>query len=288
VAAAPAYQPPVPVVEEDFEGPSAKTIALAPEANAFEGASMKTSGAMPAYTPPAPQSQPLPRPSSTPEMGWERDASPVVPPKRNTRRFAIFGGAAALLIVILIFAMSRGGEKSTTVTAEVTPAAKPVEEPRREDPAPAAAAITTVPTTPEPAAAPDPAPAADPAKPAAKVAYRPRAKPAKPLVLDYDKPKAEATPSSDTPDQALAKARAAYANGNQHLFAGEADAAISAYKQALAVYPGYVAGYRGLGLAYAQQGDQAAALKAFKTYVGLVPSAKDIALIKKRIARLSP
>ena len=65
------------------------------------------------------------------------------------------------------------------------------------------------------------------------------------------------------------------------------EAAITAYKQALAVYPGYVAGYRGLGLAYAQSGDREAALKAFKTYVGLVPNAKDAALIGKRIARLS-
>jgi hypothetical protein len=41
------------------------------------------------------------------------------------------------------------------------------------------------------------------------------------------------------------------------------------------------------GLAYAQQGDPVAALKVFKTYVRLTPTAKDVALISKRIARLS-
>ena len=86
---------------------------------------------------------------------------------------------------------------------------------------------------------------------------------------------------------ALARARAAYATGNQHLFAGQADAAIVSYNQALADYPSYVAGYRGLGLAYAQQGDRSAALTAFKTYVSLAPNARDVALIEKRISRLS-
>jgi len=191
--------------------------------------------------------------------------------------------------------MTRGGGSDPdkpadkpVVAAVETPAAQPAAAP---EPTPAAVA-PTAPSEPAPVAAPtEPTPAttsptAAPSR-TPRPAYRRVARPAKPLVLDYDKPKAEPTPPSDTPDQALAKARAAYARGNQHLFAGETDAAITQYKQALAVYPGYVAGYRGLGLAYAQQGDHADALKAFKTYVGLVPNAKDIALIKKRIARLS-
>ena len=56
---------------------------------------------------------------------------------------------------------------------------------------------------------------------------------------------------------------------------------------ALAAYPGYVAGYRGLGLAYAQAGDRTAALDAFKTYVKLAPTAKDVELVQKRIRNLS-
>ena len=93
--------------------------------------------------------------------------------------------------------------------------------------------------------------------------------------------------TSTANDDSLARARADYAAGNQHLFAGETDEAIAQYRNALTAYPNYVAGYRGLGLAFAQQGDRPAALKAFKTYVKLAPAAKDLALIEKRIERLS-
>lgn len=82
------------------------------------------------------------------------------------------------------------------------------------------------------------------------------------------------------------RARAAYAEGNQRLFSGDPAGAIGAYHRALVDYPSYVAGYRGLGLAYAQQGDKARALDAFRTYLRLVPRAKDVPLIKKRIALL--
>ena len=60
-----------------------------------------------------------------------------------------------------------------------------------------------------------------------------------------------------------------------------------AYQQALAAYPGYVAGYRGLGLAYSQEGDKRKALQAFHTYLASVPGAKDVPLIRKRVTALS-
>ena len=113
----------------------------------------------------------------------------------------------------------------------------------------------------------------------------------KKVVLEYDK---QATENAATPgmaaqkdeDPAISRARTAYATGNQRLFAGDAAGAIKAYKQALAQYSGYVGGYRGLGLAYLQSGDKANALQALKSYVAAVPAAKDVPLIKKRIARL--
>jgi hypothetical protein len=112
----------------------------------------------------------------------------------------------------------------------------------------------------------------------------------KPVVLEYDDSKANAAkpnaPVTQEDAAAVARARAAYAAGNQRLFAGDAEGAIRNYKQALATYPGYVAGYRGMGLAYAQQGDNAKALQALRTYVGLVPAAKDAPLIRKRISGL--
>ncbi len=63
--------------------------------------------------------------------------------------------------------------------------------------------------------------------------------------------------------------------------------AVSAYRKALSVYPSYAAGYRGLGLAFAQLDDKSSAIAAFKTYVKLAPTAKDVALIQKRIRNRS-
>jgi tetratricopeptide (TPR) repeat protein len=110
----------------------------------------------------------------------------------------------------------------------------------------------------------------------------------KKIVVDYSTP-SDATPglvAREAEDPAIGLARTAYLSGNQQLFAGDAEGAIRAYRQTLSLYPGYVGGYRGLGLAYAQLGDTQNALEAFKTYVDAVPDARDVALIKKRIARL--
>lgn len=113
----------------------------------------------------------------------------------------------------------------------------------------------------------------------------------KQVVLEYDSQardtKAAAPGNVGKSDQsAITKARTAYASGNQRLFAGDPDGAIKFYRQALSYYPAYVAGYRGLGLAYAQQGNKTQAIHAFKTYVSSVPNAKDAALIRKRITSL--
>ena len=110
------------------------------------------------------------------------------------------------------------------------------------------------------------------------------------LVVDYRlQPNEAAAPGLEAhgeEDPAVAKARAAYTLGNQKLFSGDAEGAIASYNKALELYPGYVGGYRGLGLAYAQRGDTANALKALRSYAAAVPGARDIALIKKRIAHL--
>ena len=244
------------------------------------------------------------------ELGWEHDPAipqplshteqteravvprpsllaTILPTPKAKRLAVIIGSAGACLVglVIIIMAVSGGSSAATPkVTAEVAPPKAIAPEPPA--PAPEPPAVTPEPAKPAAVAAAEPPAVAEPDKPVAKPVVRRPARPQKPLVLDYDKPKAD-VPVAPNQDQALARARTAYAAGNHHLFAGEADEAIRSYHQALAVYPGYVAGYRGLGLAYAQQGDSASALKAFKTYVGLVPKAKDVALITKRIARLS-
>jgi hypothetical protein len=209
-------------------------------------------------------------------------------PTPQARRIAIFGGAGVgvlLLLVIVLAGGKHGAPAAPTASKPVDHAKPPVVAaavPQPPAPAPPVPAPTAPPAT-HVTAPPPPTPASQP--PPVKRAPRKLARSNKPIVVDYDKTKAPPSPADH--DVALERARSAYATGNQHLFAGETGAAIAAYKQALAVYPNYVAGYRGLGLAYAQQGDRAAAVKAFKTYVGLAPSAKDVELIKKRIARLS-
>jgi hypothetical protein len=141
------------------------------------------------------------------------------------------------------------------------------------------------PTTPTaPTQIPSPPPA---------VAKRPAATlGGKKVVLEYDTttpkepPKKVAVATTRVDENAVKSARTAYFAGNKKLFAGDAEGAIKLYQQALGVYPGYVAGYRGLGLAYAQKGDKKNALKAFRTYLNAVPTAKDIALIKRRMTTL--
>jgi tetratricopeptide (TPR) repeat protein len=130
---------------------------------------------------------------------------------------------------------------------------------------------------------------ASPAAHAPTPAPKPRPRVHK-VVVDYDTPRHKAAKAALAPqpedEVALSKARAAYDSGNQSLFGGDPSAAIQSYEQSLAAYPGYAAGYRGLGLAYAQQGDKAKALHAFHTYLAMAPAAKDVALIQKRVSML--
>lgn len=110
------------------------------------------------------------------------------------------------------------------------------------------------------------------------------------VVVDYSSRPSDPAPPSLAPqgeeDAAIGQARSAYTTGNQRLFVGDLNGAIRAYHQALELYPGYVGGYRGLGLAYEQRGDAASALEALRVYVTAAPNARDVALIKKRIAHL--
>jgi tetratricopeptide (TPR) repeat protein len=182
---------------------------------------------------------------------------------------------------------ARGGSSEDSPT----PPPKP-ELAKAPDPPPA-------PSPPPPAPTPPPKPAAVDQRPAAPAPVEPppppKPKPRPPtingkrVVVEYDNAahKAEAAKTAPVEDaNAVSKARTQYNLGNQRLFAGDANGAVTAYRAALATFPGYVAGYRGLGLAYMQLGNNAEAAKALQTYVRAAPNAKDTALIKKRIAHL--
>lgn len=98
-----------------------------------------------------------------------------------------------------------------------------------------------------------------------------------------DRERATGRPTQEAPRDPE-KARQAYNAGNQALFAGDTDRAIEAYRESVRL--GSAAGYRGLGLAYSQRGDKARAIKSFQKYLSKMPAAKDVPLIKKRIAAL--
>ncbi len=207
----------------------------------------------------------------------------VLLPLVRSRGFVI--GVAAAAVLAIVFAIgsqgSRDSKQATIVAASKTQPAVSAASTSKHDVTPTRAGAMPAPTpiaAVEAVAPPPKAPAKTP------VAMRRISRSKKPVVVDYDK-----KPSSSPldADEALAQARAAYSIGNQHLFAGEGREAVTAYRKALSIYPSYAAGYRGLGLAFAQLDDKPSAIAAFKTYVKLAPSAKDVALIEKRIRNLS-
>jgi hypothetical protein len=229
-----------------------------------------------------------------------RFVMPAIP-----RRVLLIGGAATalLLLVVVGVTLTRGGKHPTAATMATAkpagPAAKP--EPPKPTapiaPTPAAVAPTapapsgdapageaTPPTTPPSGEAP----AAAPAPPRTR-----RTLGGKKVVLEYDpKPTAPTPPAAQAPvpmgeDPAtVARAREAYHKGNVKLFAGDTEGAITLYRESIKIYPGYVAGYRGLGLGYEAAGNPAEALKAFRTYVKTVPNANDSPIIRRRIEHL--
>ena len=252
------------------------------------------------------------------------EAAPLFTPKR---RRAVVLVVAGVVVAILVIVMASGGSKPVkTAASDKGLAAKAASDKAASDKglaakaasdkaasdasdkaATATAATLTGAGTPRPAeavagAAMSPALAATQATqspdstqrvrtahptqsmPTTQSAANSRLKARKPVVVDYDK---APTSSPLDSDQSLAKARSIYANGNQRLFAGDTAGAIAQYRQALTAYPNYAASYRGIGLAYSQQANRPAALEAFKTYVKLAPTAKDVALVKQRIANLS-
>jgi hypothetical protein len=242
--------------------------------------------------------------------------------KRRALPLVLIGGAAAAVaITIVMVVVLRGGNddraKPARVSANDPATSSDVQVPetvdsratqgetgngsqmrideakaRKSAAAPTPATGSAAPTEPPPPVTEVPPPTevvATVPPPAPPPVKRPATLGGKKVVLEYDNtaPKEKAPVAKKGDDSAsVGAARITYFNGNKKLFSGDADGAIKLYKQALAVYPGYVAGYRGLGLAYAQKGDKQNALKAFRTYIAAVPGAKDVALVKKRIAAL--
>jgi hypothetical protein len=210
----------------------------------------------------------------------------VLPPKRKKQLAA--AGAGALVIAAVAIAIAARGTRNDSTPPEA-PKLATVTAPTEAAPA---AGLTAASPPPAPVQTPQPAvnPSA-PSKPASPGPRKPATLGGKRVVVEYDNSAthhAEAAAATSAPEDeaAIGKARALYNTGNQRLFAGDANGAVQAYRSALDAFPGYVAGYRGLGLAYMQLGSNGDAVKALQTYVRAAPSAKDVVLIKKRITHL--
>jgi tetratricopeptide (TPR) repeat protein len=228
-------------------------------------------------------------------------ASPLhVPPAR--RGMALLGVGMGLAIVavavvgVKVLRRPKSAAAPAPVASEVArpmPALEPAAPAVETTPAPPAPAAKTAPAVPPVVAPthgshPEPAPVAEaPASHhrehrshhhshhhAREVAV------SEPIAKPAAKPTAPPPPEHGDP-------RPHYERGNALLFSGDSKAAIGAYREAIRTAPNDPSAYRGLGLAYEQQGDATAAVRALRRYLKLSSSAADRDMVGRRIDRLS-
>ena len=147
------------------------------------------------------------------------------------------------------------------------------------------AAPVEKPAPPERPAAAKPVAAPKPAveKPAA-AKVRTAGEPAAPR--PEKKPAEVAPPAAKPATNKAQEAAEAYQRGNAKLLSGALPEAIAAFSEALKLNPKDPQSQRGLGMAYAQAGNAAKAVRHLKLYLKASPNAPDRALIEKRIDQL--
>jgi len=163
-------------------------------------------------------------------------------------------------------------------------AAAPAEKPAApEKPALAPAAERKV-------AAGKPAPAERPIAQKPAAAHKPAAgKPAadRPSSeLGAPRPEKTQVPAAEPVPNKTQAATEAYQRGNAKLLNGAPAEAIVAFSEALKLNPKDAQSQRGLGMAHAQAGNAAQAVRHLKLYLKASPNAPDRALIQKRIDQL--
>jgi tetratricopeptide (TPR) repeat protein len=203
------------------------------------------------------------------------------------------GAGAVIVLVLLVWGGAHLLSRSPSPSPPPSPSPVAVAPAKPTPPAPRPAARAARAAIEPPELAASEKPSEEPAETSSPSRSHHRTLGGKKVVLEYDpKPTSPTPPPPSAPvpsgeDPAtVARAREAYHRGNVKLFSGDTDGAIALYREALKIYPGYVAGYRGLGLGYEQGGKTQDALQALRTYVRTVPNAHDVPLIKKRIEHL--
>lgn len=232
------------------------------------------------------------------------------PKASSSKTPIIVVGAVALVALIgagVYFLHGKSSIEGEPAAKDQVKAAEPT--PAQAEPAPSEkpAALAEKPAPAKPAPAEKPAPAQKPAhaehaekeKPAHAEKTEAAEKPShaeKPVHAEKpaaaEKPKAEsAAPEPKAAggkpsEEDYTRANEAYERGNAKLFQGKTADAIAEFNQALKLNPKDPASHRGLGLAYAQSGKSAEAIKHLKLYLKASPKASDRAIIEKRIDQL--
>ncbi len=75
--------------------------------------------------------------------------------------------------------------------------------------------------------------------------------------------------------------------GNYYMKKGNYDAAIERFQDAVRYKPNFARAYHLLGEAYEKKGDKAEAVKAYRKYLEILPSAEDAGKVRKRVEKLS-
>ena len=220
----------------------------------------------------------------------EPDDDDEVPSRGSGNKGKIIGVAAVVVagligvaVVVLRPKDKPADEPATAPATKAEPLAEPVFVPPPPNPALAQPVPATPPSPRKGKAVEKPVHAEKPTpleKP--KAIAEPTPAPA------HAEPKAEPKSAAGKPNEEdYRRANEAYQRGNSKLFQGNTSGAITDFNEALKLNPKDAASQRGLGLAYAQTGNNAEALKHLKLYLKVSPKANDRSIIEKRIDQLS-
>ena len=159
----------------------------------------------------------------------------------------------------------------------------PKPEPPKKEP-PKAVAKTEPPKKEPPKKLPPPKPVAKTAPPGKEpktASWDPLKAPVKPK--EAPKP---VDPYADAPKKPAVDANVAYKTGIQQFARGDANGALSTFKQSLSTNPDFAPTWRGIGMVYEKLGKKSQAKTAFRRYLQLSPSAGDAEQIRERMERL--